>query len=1052
MRGRLAASGLFTLGVLVPGAVAAGAESPAGATSYAAATGAAGATTHSGGPASRAGTTTLAPGRTVVTGDSSTFDWAEFHQNPLLTGLAVNSPLSASTAPQLGVAWATDLYGPALDSPVVAYDATLNETLAYVGTESGNVLAVNEANGQIVWSSWLGSPIRATPAVSGGAVFVGTFNSARLYKLDATTGAVDCSIVAPQPIEGTPAALTPAGGVPTVYVGTNDSQSQSGPLMAVNASNCALEWSFTGYAGIAGTWDPVAYSLDAAGEPLMVFGTADPDSALYGVDAVTGKLVWRFAVANPPPGAYDIGAGAVISPPGVNGFADGVAYVPTKLGVMYAVDLTTGLQIWSYNFNQFAGVTEGGRSTAALDGTNLVFGFASGVFDLNAVTGAEIWEYRDPSSTEALSSPAIAGSPGQEVVVVGDVAGGVDVVSLASGAQLYHYKTGGYVTSSPAVSDGNVLIASSDGFLYDFAVRGGDDATLPAAAISSPVDTAALANPNGNLTVSGTSTDSVGVAGVEVAVQTNGPDGQWWDAGSNSWTSGPVGDPAVLAAPGQTSSSWTFSFPVPPAGGTYEVTAYGVSTAGQSGISAAKVGFAVLYATKGAHIKATPSFVAPGATVTVTGSGYTKSEPITISFLGQTLVSITATAKGNIAGTKVKIPSNAVFGQTSLTARGTTSLRSATAAVTVGNSWDQAGYNAGHSGFEPNDGVLYDLVHPGGNIFVDLAWHYQSGAPVDTSPAVVDGVAYVANTAGQLIAIDVHNGAPIWTWQLPSGRAIVGSPAADPAHRLVMVGADDGTLDAVSMSTGALVWSTTVGGDVSAPALSGGEVYVTSTGGVVEAVAETTGAKTWSVVLPSPITAAPSFDGTDKVLVVGESNGEVEGLASATGAADWTFVTGGAVAAPATVSDGVAYFGSADGHVYAVSATTGSQIWSYLTKGPVSGTPVVTNQGTPGGVTEVLTGSTDGYLYYLEASGGLLLTKVNFHSPIVGEAAVKGVTILDTSSGTIGSARTYTDLDVWQYQTGAGITSAPIVDNGTVYAGAGDGNLYAFTSYGQPPA
>ena len=315
------------------------------------------------------------PGRAaahVTATGSSALDWPEFHDNATLTGYAANSSLSTSNAPDLGVAWSADLYSAALDSPVVAYDAGLSETLAYIGTERGDLIAINAVNGQIVWSTWLGASIRTTPVVSAGAVWVGTVNSPRIYKVDASTGAVDCSVASPMPIEGTPMAVTPQGGVPTVYFGTNDSQSASGPLLAIAASDCSVRWSFTGYATRSGSWDAISYAVDADNEPLILFGTADPDSAVYALDAVTGEQVWRFATDNPPPGVYDVGTGVTISPPGANGFADGVAYVANKYGIMYALDLTTGSQVWSYDFNQMLGVTEGGRSTPALDGTDLV--------------------------------------------------------------------------------------------------------------------------------------------------------------------------------------------------------------------------------------------------------------------------------------------------------------------------------------------------------------------------------------------------------------------------------------------------------------------------------------------------------------------------------------------------------------------------------------------------------------------------------------------------------------------------------------------------------
>jgi outer membrane protein assembly factor BamB len=393
-----------------------------------------------------------------------------------------------------------------------------------------------------------------------------------------------------------------------------------------------------------------------------------------------------------------------------------------------------------------------------------------------------------------------------------------------------------------------------------------------------------------------------------------------------------------------------------------------------------------------------------------------------------------------------------VFGRTSLVATGTSSGKSASAPITIANNWDQFGYNAWHTGYEPNDAVLMNLVHPGANIFVDLAWHYQTGAAVQTSPAVANGVAYVANTAGQLVAIDVHNGAPLWTWSLPSGNAIDGSPAVDPTKKLVFVAANDGTVDAVSTSAGHLMWSTTVGGDLAAPVYGNGEVYVTSSTGSVEAMSEASGAKSWSVVLPGAITAPVALDTASHVLIIGESNGAVVSLNANSGALNWTYTTGGAVTAAAAVSGGTVYVGSSDKNVYAISEASGAKLWSYTTGGAVGDTGALTNQVTPGGALQLLIGSGDGDLYALQASNGTLNYKVPFNSAIVGVAAVKGVAVIDTASGTIGSARTYTDLDLWKYPTGAGISSAPIVDDGAIYVGAGDGNLYAFTSYGQAPS
>ncbi len=917
----------------------------------------------------------------------TSFDWPEFHQSPLQDGYAANSPLNTTNAVQLGVEWAANLYGPALDSPVVAYDSTLGVTLAYIGTESGNVMAVNIANGQIVWGTWVGSAIRSTPLVTNGSVFIATFTNPSIVKLDATTGAIECSIVAPAPFEATPTVGTPPGGVLTVYIPTTDAGLAQGYYLAVNAGTCSVEWKTIVNSG---AWDDSAFAINANGVAEIVFGTANPDSSVYALNAINGDEIWKFQMLNPPPGTYDVGAGGAISPPGVNGFAGGMVYIPSKYGIMYALDLTTGTQVWEVNFNKIAHVSEGGRSTPALDGTNVVFGYNGGLFDFNAITGAIIWRYQDPANAEALSSPAIAGSFGHEIVAVGDVAGGIDVVSLATGQQLYHLQTFGYITASPAVSDGNIIIASTDSFLYDLALGGGHEAVLPSTTITSPVNSMTLANPNpGDLLITGGATDPVAVAAVEVGVQSDGPSGPWWDAATAGWSSGPVDNLATLANPDATTSSWAFEFPAPQAGGTYAVTANAVSAAGQSDPVGAHTGFAVLYGSSGLYLKASPSVVGPGGTVTLTGGGFGSSETVAISLLGVTLATTTSSSTGVLPSTKVGIPSTAVFGRTSLEGVGETSGKTVTTAVTIANSWDMLGYNAGHSGQEPNDTTLYALITPGHDQWVDLAWHFDVGAAVDTSPAIVDGVAYIADTAGQVFAIDNLNGGLIWTWSSPLGGAIDGSPAVDPSQGLVFVGTSNGTGDAIATASGQLVWAQTVGGSLAAPVFGGGEVFVTSSAGTVEALEESDGTVSWTISLGSPTTAAPALDTSNHLLIVGASNGRVEALSTSTGAMSWTFAAGGAIDATATIFGGTVYVGSADDNVYALSESTGAKVWAYKTGGPVEDTGTISDSGT-GNLLLLMIGSNNGMLYALEiAHGGSLHFTESFGSPITGVASVK---------------------------------------------------------------
>jgi outer membrane protein assembly factor BamB len=366
---------------------------------------------------------------------------------------------------------------------------------------------------------------------------------ARLYKLDASDGAVQCS--APlttdlaETVDSSPTIATPPGGQSTVYLGLNDAGPDNGPVVGVNEANCAVDFSTSPepVAGTGGTWDPIGYAVDASGEGLVLFGTADPDSAVYAVDAVTGALVWRYAVYNPSPGTFDVGAGVTTTAPGVNGFADGMAYVESKYGTMYALDLTTGSLVWQYNYPQSHGISiPDALTTAALSGTDLVYGDSGGMLDVNAITGALVW--RSNTAGGFASSPIITGPLGSQVAVAGDLNGGLDVLSLATGATLFRYQTGNFITASPAETDGNLLVGSGDGFLYDLALGGGTGAA-PTTVVSAPANGSTLSSPDGPLTVSGTASASNPIGSVAVDIQLDGSDGPWWDGASSSWVAAP---------------------------------------------------------------------------------------------------------------------------------------------------------------------------------------------------------------------------------------------------------------------------------------------------------------------------------------------------------------------------------------------------------------------------------------------------------------------------------------------------------------------------------
>ncbi len=687
----------------------------------------------------------------------------------------------------------------------------------------------------------------------------------------------------------------------------------------------------------------MSYAIDATGQPLVLFGTADPDSSVYAINAITGQLVWRTATYNPPPGLFDVGAGVVVSPPGANGFADGAAYVENKDGIMYALDLTTGGGIWSYNFGAADGINPtGSLSTPALSGTDLITGTAGGIDELNAVTGALIWRHSTGDTLDVDSSPIITGPVEDRTVAYATMAGAVNVLSLATGNLLYSYQTGSFDVSSIADVDGNLIEASGDGYLYDFELGGGNTAP-PTTTVTYPTDSSTLPNPVGDLTVKGRATGK-SIGSVEVAFQKGGSGGTWWDSATGTWTAAPYPNPAALASPGAASSTWSLAVPIGSAGGGFEIFASAVESSGRADISpyqSPPSGGRVTFSVKPSpppSISLSSDWAAEGQTLTVNGFGFADDEKVTLSFGGSYAKVATASATGSLTAVPVTIPDGTTFGPQTLVADGDTSGLSTTATFNVSNSWSQYLDTISHQADDEGDQAFLKRLSVGASSYLVPAWSFMSGAPVRTSVSMVDGVAYFGDDEGAVYAINIHSGTELWQYQDTGSKPIDSSPAVVGTD--VIFGTGAGSVVDLNASNGKIRWVETFGHGKaveSSPAVADGIVYVGSDNDNVTALGESgKGSIVWQTALGGPVTSSPAVDTTAGLLFVGSGDGKISALSLSTGAVEWSVATSGPVTASPLILDGNVYVGSSDDTFYALNDMTGAKVWSYTTSGPIT--------------------------------------------------------------------------------------------------------------------
>ncbi len=971
-------------------------------------------------------------------------DWPTFHGNPNLTGVSKDPAVSTLNAAHLGVRWMTHTFGPVLSSPVTKYSAARHQTLAYVANENGELEAISTASGSIVWADSLGVPMHATPTVIGAHLWIGTAVSGRMLRVNANTGAVQCRVSLGTGVDfASPVVGTPRGGPTTLYVGVQDNGAVPGPMMAINDSTCKVEWKRDPYPIFSGSWSPDAFGVNAHGVPLVIFGSGDPDCAIYALNARTGARLWR--VRSLVGGLADFGTGAAISPPGRNGIADGMAYVAGKDRILYGIDLTTGKLKWHFDYGAATGAShEGGRSTAALAGRMVVFGTPVGIAAVDAVTGKQIWlsEKAGPADTEVLSSPLVTGPAGHQVVVYGDLKGYIEVASLATGQVLYKYQTGGYVISSAADSAGNLIIGSSDGFLYDLAI-GGSNGTPPATTMTSPPNGSTIANPGRRpvLAKGAARAGSAPVAAVDVAVQMNGPSGPWWNARTRKWQQGPAYNQAALGSSGAT-RSWSLGVPVPRQGSVLTFVARAVGRDGLVEPRLIQRTVTVRPVKAGPHVMLSSGQAGPGTGLRASGKGFGSREKVRLSLPGVRLGTVTTRADGSFGATTVRIPPGFAYGLTALTATGTRSGRSATAPVTITGPWSQLGHDPQRTADQPFDRVLSEEVTPGKQFRMMPYWVYSASAPIEGSPAVADGRAFAGDHGGTLSAVDLVTGGLAWSAAV--GGSVDSSPAVDHAAGLVVVGSSNDKIRAYHERSGKVAWSTATGGAVtSSPLIYHGVVYIGSADHKLYAISELTGKVRWTRTLPGPVTGSPAFDPATSTVVVGDGTGTVTAFrAGASPSRRWQVTTGGAVSNSPVIAEGRVFIGSANGAVHSFAESTGKREWS-----KVVGTSVTGSMAYQAG--HLYVGAGNGSLTALHASSGSVMWSEPLAGPVTGVSVTDGMLFTESANGTVTGLRIGGEV-VWLAKTGAGLSGSPAIMDNAVFVGGQDNGLYCFTPYGEP--
>jgi outer membrane protein assembly factor BamB len=300
--------------------------------------------------------------------------------------------------------------------------------LFLVGCDDERLTALDARTGATRWTAELDGPVRGSPGVADGTVYVAD-SGGSLTSLDLASGEPRWSVeirpmTHPVMVDG------------TVYVGTED-----GRFLGLDPAAGSITWEWQAPAGVtdvSGTVvDDTAYV--AAG-----------DGNLYAVSLSEGTERWHFAVRS----------GRVSTPAIVDDtvFVASLQHGNEPAGELYALDRTTGTDRWRFR-------TESGRQVAppaTADGVVYSPSSDDGLFAFGAADGSIRWQV--PTGPMSGQTPAITGDA---VYLATDRT--VAAFSREDGAVLWEKDLDADIDNSPLVSGGMVFVADNAGVVRAFA-------------------------------------------------------------------------------------------------------------------------------------------------------------------------------------------------------------------------------------------------------------------------------------------------------------------------------------------------------------------------------------------------------------------------------------------------------------------------------------------------------------------------------------------------------------------------------------------------------
>lgn len=320
-----------------------------------------------------------------------------------------------------------------------------------------------------------------------------------------------------------------------------------------------------------------------------------------------------------------------------------------------------------------------------------------------------------------------------------------------------------------------------------------------------------------------------------------------------------------------------------------------------------------------------------------------------------------------------------------------------------------------------------------------LLWSSGDPHPVIGTPYIYGGGVFATDGGKLLSCLDQLSGAILW--ETGEGTAGTCPVEINYANRNAYVGDGTGLLHAVSIDTGAQVWTFQASAPVYArPGAYVDRLYVPSSDGVLYALSSATGAQLWRYPATGNLTGLFSTPATaGQAVFVGGWDQQMHAVDATTGQALWTYQAGDKVNGGIETDAANLYFGVDSNQLVALRQSDGGELWLYPTNGIVSGAPLSV-------AGNLFFGSIAGDVACVTAATGVKVWQVNVGAPIASAAQyADGLVYFNTTTGKLYALDAATGTVAASYQAPAPTGGSAVVLSGVAYLAAG-GQIQCLTA------